>query len=170
VGDGVDPAVAGGLSFVPLAPVAIDDSEVCTGVEKLVRGNPRRNCTLGLSNISRLETAERFSTAPNTWSFVDFPLYVANRSAYRFFSRAVKKPLFLCYWIEGDEEGFSILSRQRGSDAPLIRVAPTFSPPLFLCVGRFVKHDLYGAECFPDCQGLQNAPGSGEEQVPSRGR
>jgi hypothetical protein len=149
--EGVSLAILGGFTYVPLPPVIMDDAAFLKGLERLVSGSPGTRFAVGLSNVAHLAFADRLRNSPNAWFFVDFPLYVANLRAYRFFENRVKRLLFQYFWMEGDQEGYRLLASRVGDNARLVRMAPNFRAPLFYSLGCFAKHSLFGGTCASEC-------------------
>jgi putative protease len=149
---GFVPAESGGFTFITLPPVVMDDAACLKGVEKLLDGAVGTKFAIGLSNISHLGFARALRGHGNAWFFIDFPLYVANAAAFRFFSREVERLLFQYFWIEGDREDCAVLRSRVGDGPALIGISPRFRPPLFYAMGCFAKHVLNGGTCIEGCE------------------
>ncbi len=149
--EGFTPAVVGGFTFLALPPVIQEDAACLAALESLFGGAKEKKFALGLSNVSHLAFVKALERFENAWFFIDFPLYVANGDAFRFFAREVKRLLFQYFWIEGDGEDYAFLSGRLSGGPPLVRVSPSFRPPLFHALGCFAKHVLNGGECVEGC-------------------
>lgn len=132
-----------GVSFVPLPPVMPEDSEWLGALEQLVEENPSTQFAIGLNNVGHLAFVDSLAARQNVAFFVDFSLYVANRFALRLMRRRVPRLAFAYSWIEDTEEWHAALP------VPLIRISPSFRPPLFYSLGCFAKHVLMSGTC-PD--------------------
>ncbi len=144
-------ATVAGIVFLALPPVILEEKPLIETLKRRISTNPRIRFAVGLSNISHLALAEELSAFENARFFIDFHLYAANHWAYDFFKRQVKKLLFQYFWIEGNADDYSRLADVVGREAPLIRVDPSFRPPLFVALGCFARHALNGGSCAPDC-------------------
>ncbi len=150
--EGFTPAMVGGFTFLALPPVIQDDAACISALESLVGGAKETKFALGLSNVAHLAFAQALERFENAWFFIDFPLYVANGDAFRFFANAcMKRLLFQYFWIEGDGEDYAFLSGRLRDGPPLVRISPSFRPPLFHALGCFAKHVLNGGKCVEGC-------------------
>lgn len=132
-----------GVSFVPLPPVMLDDTEWFEALERLVDQNPGARFAIGLNNVGHLAFVDRLAARQNVVFFVDFSLYVANRFALCLLQRRAPRLAFAYSWIEDTVEWPGALP------VPLIRIASGFRPPLFYSLGCFAKHVLMSGSC-PD--------------------
>ncbi len=121
-------AVVGGLTVLPLPPLADEEERLFGAVEALVRAHPQRTFALGLNNLGHLELAERLAGRANVRWFVDFFAYVANRQAWRFYAERLPGLLFGYFWIEGSEADYRAL---QGADPStrLLREQHLPAPP-----------------------------------------
>ncbi len=148
---GVVPASRDSLIFVPLPPLVDDERRFLDALKSFLARSPQTRFALGLSNVSHIAFAQELEALVNVAFFVDFPLYVANRAAALFLSRHVKKLMFMYFWIEGTADDYAELAAPPRSGPPLVRVSPSFSPPLFTSLGCFAKHVSNGGRCLEDC-------------------
>jgi putative protease len=160
--EGLDPQTlprAGALQLLPLPPVLPDEELRLAGLERWLARYPDRQFAIGVNNLSHLDLARRLSSMPNVWFFVDFFAYVANHQAFLFYAEKLPRLLFQCFWIEGSEADYRLLSQRpwgsragaaRGREVPLLRMDSRLKPPLFYSLGCYAKHHL-GQRCGPAC-------------------
>ncbi len=138
----------GGLVFVPLPPVMPDDDAWIEALRGLFDANPKVRFAIGLSNVGHLDLARTLADQERCSFFVDFYLYVANRSALSFLAARIPRLLFLYSWIEAGE---TILFDGAATVPPVVRIAESYRPPLFYSLGCYERHAVGGGLCRDGC-------------------
>ncbi len=139
-------ASRGGLVFVPLPPVMLDDEAWIESLQTLCAAHREARFAIGLNNVGQLVVAGRLAGQENCSFFVDYFLYAANRSAVSFLAARVARLLFLYSWIEGGEETLRLLAAPEA-----VRIAEGYRPPLFYSLGCYQRHALGGGKCGREC-------------------
>ena len=99
---------------------------------------------IGLNNVSHFAWLDVLYRLPGVSFFIDYCLYCANSSAFRYFSEHVQRLEFILYWIEGKETDFFDLEQVvKGEPVPLLRADNAFKPHLFLSKVCFRQQSLH---------------------------
>jgi len=133
----------GGLCFLPLHPIIFHEREYLEGLVRFVKNHNEQSFAIGLNNIAHLSWVPTLTALPNTFFFIDYGLYCANRWSFQFFLEHIPRLLFQYLWIEGGDEDLSgIQAKPEKTSIPLVPIDRSFHPPLFMSRVCFVRHGL----------------------------
>jgi U32 family peptidase len=142
---------ADGRAWLPLPPVIMGATgwpDAIARVAAEARAAGTALC-VGMNNLSHVAIA-RASAGPGVTFFADVFLYVANAGTVRLLLSLVPDLRFVYAWVEGDAADARALT-DAAPGVPVVTAGPLFRPPLFVSMGCFARHDLFGGACPADC-------------------
>ncbi len=130
---------SGKYCFIPLNPIVYNNNYY-KKIINFIKQNPSEYIFLGINNIHHLKFLESLKSFDNVYSFIDFFFYAANRFTLNNGSIKQARVMFAYYWIEGNLENYEYLKNK--ADMPIFKIEPSFSAPIFLHEGSFIKESL----------------------------
>ncbi|MCK5807733.1 U32 family peptidase [bacterium] len=132
-----------GFLIVPLLPLLPSPDEYKKALSTLLDQRDKR-FLIGISNLAHIEMVSHFPQE-NIEYFLDFPIYLANRAAWKSFTHLLPKPpLFGYHWVE------DFMQREWEKSYPLITNSEKSDIPLFNAVGCLEK-SLNNDSCYANC-------------------